>query len=123
MRVGIAAIMVLGLAGCLSPGEDAFIKAVKKETDQILLDYSTARFRDVRLASSDRTLCGEVNSKNRLGAYVGWQRFSAAESPGGGPPIVAIGDASSYAHIKCDVLQGQLSLAKRDLSERMTYGR
>jgi hypothetical protein len=61
--------------------------AVRDLLDAQLFDYPTARFRDVRVtanpvaeAESGRTsghLCGYVNSKNRMGAYVGWQQFLA----------------------------------------------
>ena len=44
--------------------------AVKHE----LIDGDSAKFRDVRTIS-DFEVCGEVNSKNKLGGYVGFTPF------------------------------------------------
>lgn len=38
-----------------------------------LIDPTSAQFR--KLAVSGTTICGEVNAKNRMGAYVGFGRF------------------------------------------------
>lgn len=54
--------------------EDApYVAAVKSQ----LVDAESAQFRNVQ---KNRTLdiwCGEVNSKNRMGGYAGWQKFAA----------------------------------------------
>lgn len=48
-----------------------------------LFDVESARWRDVRVVVKNapngrlRTLCGEVNAKNRFGGYTGFQRFIA----------------------------------------------
>jgi hypothetical protein len=53
-----------------------------------LIDYPSARFRDVHVARNPVAeaergqpgtgyLCGFVNSKNRMGGYVGWKKFMA----------------------------------------------
>ena len=45
-----------------------------------LIDPSSAQFRDVTV--SNDFACGEVNGKNRLGAYVGFIRFTASREDG-----------------------------------------
>lgn len=58
---------------------EAAIVEARRAFDSQLLDYTTARFRDVRVRiapNGDATLCGEVNSRNQFGAYVGWRRFA-----------------------------------------------
>ena len=48
-----------------------------------LFDAESARWRDVRIVVKQtpterwRTLCGEVNAKNRFGGYTGFRRFVA----------------------------------------------
>lgn len=56
--------------------------AIRREFDSRLLDYPSARFRDVRVTINASVegergayLCGFVNAKNRMGAYTGWQQF------------------------------------------------
>lgn len=51
--------------------------AVRKILDEKLLDYPSSRFRSVYLDNipGKRLLCGEINTKNRLGGYVGWSHF------------------------------------------------
>lgn len=49
------------------------------ELDKTLFDYPTARFREVFVKGSPGETviaCGYVNAKNRMGAYIGWQRFA-----------------------------------------------
>ena len=65
-----------------------------------LKDYSSARFRDVRLGWHDggphwpdeAVLCGMVNSRNSYGGYTGFERFGIAFS-GMSPPRIFIGDS------------------------------
>lgn len=41
-----------------------------------LIDPSSAQFRNVRVSKYlDRTVCGEINGKNRIGAYTGFTEF------------------------------------------------
>jgi hypothetical protein len=49
------------------------ISAVRKEITLQLKDPISARFRNVHLYGG--TVCGEVNSKNIYGGYVGFKRF------------------------------------------------
>ena len=50
-----------------------------------LIDPESARFRNIDDQRSEAAggVCGEMDSRNRLGGYVGWTRFFARE-PGGG---------------------------------------
>lgn len=69
--------------------------SIRSQFDAELFDYTTARFRDVRATVNGDVegrrgayFCGFVNSKNRLGAYVGWQPFVAS---GGEAPMIIVG--------------------------------
>jgi len=58
---------------------DSFVKKAKGEATRSFLDPDSANFRNllVTVDKSGRTLCGEVNAKNRMGGYVGYRRFIA----------------------------------------------
>jgi len=86
----MALLVALQLAAAVDPvrNMERAAPAIRAQFDATLLDYPSARFREVRVttnpvadAESGRKgpgyLCGFVNSKNRMGAYVGWQRFMA----------------------------------------------
>lgn len=55
------------------PASAETFAGAREALDKALLDYPTARFRDV--VASRRVVCGKVNSKNRMGAYAGWSDF------------------------------------------------
>ena len=50
-----------------------------------LIDPESARFRNIddRRTEAAGGVCGEMDSRNRMGGYVGWTRFFARK-PGGG---------------------------------------
>lgn len=50
------------------------IEKVKNDLKHHAFDETSIIFRDVR-ESSKGVVCGELNGKNRLGAYVGYKRF------------------------------------------------
>lgn len=77
--VAVAATL-LG-AAVFGPNMWAVHKA-KQAAAQELLDPSSAQFRNVRVVSDvgSKTVCGEVNGKNRYGAYAGYRRFVASGS-------------------------------------------
>ena len=64
---------------------DNELKAARSWLELSLIDYESARFRDVRvvLLSPDRrnrgnvilAVCGMANARNRMGGYVGFERF------------------------------------------------
>lgn len=88
----VAGVFIAGPALAAPPTSQAFtaeqraqsarlIEVARTAFDQELLDYPSARFRDVRPIfkypnARGPILCGFVNSRNRMGGYVGWQRFS-----------------------------------------------
>jgi hypothetical protein len=61
--------------------------------DSALNDYPSTRFRSVRavLQADWRSwkrfyyLCGQINGKNRMGAYIGWRNFLVTDN-GNAPP-------------------------------------
>lgn len=61
-----------------------------------LFDGDSAKFRNVRVVNTI-TVCGEVNAKNRLGAYIGFSGFSVTGNDA--DPIVSFDD--SIVSIMC----------------------
>jgi hypothetical protein len=59
---------------CLTGCESQEIRDAKRAASHDLFDPTSAQFREVRVGF-DGNVCGELNSKNRLGAYVGFHRF------------------------------------------------
>lgn len=54
------------------------IATLREGVARKLLDPGSAQFRDERLTPFNSALCGQVNGKNTLGAYVGFKRFYGA---------------------------------------------
>jgi hypothetical protein len=71
-----AAVTLVGLAGCSKNAGGADAKR-REPLMASLKDSESARFRNERIAKSG-ALCGEVNSKNSFGGYVGFKRFILA---------------------------------------------
>lgn len=75
-----AEVLVIGLALCgcsFIPGTSAYkIERAQEEAAKALIDPSSAQFRSVRVSKD--AVCGEINAKNRMGAYVGFSRFVAS---------------------------------------------
>lgn len=69
-------------AGCdYIPATDAYKQArAERLAAGGLIDPSSAQFRNVAVHGD--TVCGEVNGKNRMGAYVGYTRFLADVAAG-----------------------------------------
>lgn len=75
-RSSFAAIALAALlGGCdLVPGSGAYREnQARAAAAQLLIDPASAQFRNV--ADRDGAVCGEINGKNRMGAYVGFTRF------------------------------------------------
>lgn len=72
--VGLIVVVPL-LASCeFIPGTSSHSQAKAKQAAAAeLIDPSSAQFRNI--ASRDGIVCGEINGKNRMGAYVGFTRF------------------------------------------------
>ena len=94
--VGATAIVVLFLflffyagvapAPSSSPGPLDRTRFITNEEERIragLRDPESARFRNESISTSrtGATLCGQVNSKNAVGGYEGFQRFISGQTP------------------------------------------
>jgi hypothetical protein len=87
MRALAAILLLVGTSIDLAaqPNSDLaqFISAAKASIAYDLFDPSAAQFRNLFVSERGavRVLCGEVNGKNRMGAYVGFRRFYATALP------------------------------------------
>lgn len=92
-------ILVVGfvaLAGCQNATDQQrgeMLDRVKGQLDTQLHDYRSARFRNVHVNDMDQVLCGEVNSKNQMGAYAGWTPFMTV----GNELIIMTGESVSVS--------------------------
>lgn len=75
MRTSLTVPAVLFLTACqFIPGTSAHLAEEGKEAAaNSLIDPSSVQFRDVTVNGDN--VCGELNGKNRMGAYVGFTRF------------------------------------------------
>lgn len=81
---------------------EKFVEKAKKNVTEDLLDPDAAKFRNLEIretsSSSGKkfiTLCGEINTKNAMGAYTGFKKFSADNDSS-----IIVGSTSSYAAIQ-----------------------
>lgn len=74
-RFALAVAAVLLTSGCdLLPGTEAYEeKRARGAAAQLLIDPGSAQFRNV--TNRETAICGEINGRNRMGAYVGFTRF------------------------------------------------
>jgi len=72
----IALLCVIAWPIWISPYLKMF--KAKDAAAALLIDPSSAQFRNVHTGDDDSlgTVCGEINGKNRLGAYTGFTRFA-----------------------------------------------
>ncbi len=100
------------------PAGSAQFVVAQRLLDERLLDYPSARFRDVR--GDERILCGFVNSKNRMGAYVGWTRFAVTFFTE--EPRVMLDDPDGADDVLLDAFCGDdgQRLSGRDYSTNLT---
>lgn len=116
LMVMIAALALQGTGP--GPVTASQISSAKAALNAQLLDYQSARFRDVR--GTGAALCGFVNAKNRMGAYTGWSRFvwlTVTENH-----RLLIEDTEGENDIMLDAFCGEDGLRNegRDYSEQMT---
>lgn len=78
----VLTLAVAALSACNAiPGTSAYkIDHAQQEAAKNLIDPSSAQFRSVRVGKNG-SVCGEINAKNRMGAYVGFSRWVAQSSP------------------------------------------
>ncbi|WP_461344569.1 hypothetical protein [Brevundimonas sp. GN22] len=78
----LLAVVGLSLAAChmIDGTNQNLIKEAKKDVASVMHDPSAAEFRNLRVVKtgSMSVVCGEVNGKNRYGAYVGFTRFMSS---------------------------------------------
>ena len=104
--------------GTHATGSRSQVEQAQKLFDERLLDYPSARFRDV--TANDRVICGFVNSKNRLGAFVGWQGFVVVQTDGTSTlRITETGEQMPLVYeLYCTENRTPVS---RDYSDRLTH--
>lgn len=78
MRIAVGFLFsLLVLAGCNAANQrqEKLIEAAKASVSAQLLDPTSPLFSEVTANAAGTNVCGLVNGKNRLGAYVGSKRF------------------------------------------------
>lgn len=89
------AVTSVGLMSC---GQEAAVeKAYKKAFSETLVDPGSVQYRNVTVFK-DGTACGEVNSKNRMGGYVGFRKFIFNENGGPDGQVLSLGADGSGAY-------------------------
>ena len=107
----VMVLMALSLSGC-DAQEASEAKALLQEG---LYDGDRARFENVVytvLPDGQQTVCGWVNAKNRMGGYVGFERFLVLDGR-----IVLHGSRRSSE--SADTLFGQCVAVDQAASDRM----
>lgn len=72
MRFAVTVLLMLNIAAC----GDARIENAKKIASEAMRDPSSVQFRNIAFAESSGAVCGEINSKNGFGGYLGFRRFA-----------------------------------------------
>jgi len=94
------------------PATDRTFAAARDALDGVLIDYPSARFREVTANAS--FVCGRVNAKNRLGAYSGWSNFVVVIEP---DAQAFVGDDEVLVGAFCT---GRVLPQSPDYSDRLT---
>ncbi|MCP5384181.1 MAG: hypothetical protein H6919_03350 [Sphingomonadaceae bacterium] len=81
MRSTFVCITALALTAC-GPTQEEQQAAAEAAAAYHLLDPSSAQFREVEFRDED-TVCGQINGKNRMGAYSGFTNFVSYRTPSG----------------------------------------
>lgn len=85
IRVFLALVVLLNAAAATASADfssvsreatPAEIKAIREAMQARLKDADSAKFRNVRVIGTANELCGDVNAKNGMGAYVGFAKFN-----------------------------------------------
>lgn len=119
-------LMVMAIVAAMQardpgPVTTAQIDSARRALDDQLLDFRSARFRDV--TGNGYVLCGKVNAKNRVGAYIGWMPFAAVwrdgrtslylQEAGAEPPLVLETFCSSGRSPSSRDLSADLSMSSQ----------
>lgn len=96
--------------------------ATRAAFDREMFDYPSSRFRDVHVTINlavegqrGAYLCGYVNGKNRIGAYVGWRQFMA-----NGDVLFIAGDSVADVILPTTCNGATIAQAPADLSDLLT---
>lgn len=108
--VVVVAAAVLAAGACSAAPVDAtkekrqqeqrdaqLIEAAKKAIAYSLIDPDSAKFREIFVAPNRAAVCGQVNAKNRMGGYTGFQRFMYSPTKQG-----IDGDGSYFVEARWD---------------------
>lgn len=77
----VALLATLGIGYALYQNKYGTINWAQEAVAAEMIDGESARFRNLGKIA-ERGACGEVNAKNRLGAYTGFKRFVVLGEPG-----------------------------------------
>lgn len=69
-------LVALALAGCGKSPEEQLREYLVQHSD--LIDPSSVQIRNLKASGDNSQFCGQINSKNTLGGYVGWTPFYAS---------------------------------------------
>lgn len=75
--IGLVTIAIVALFGCSSKFDGGVAPKIHAPLLSSLKDPESAQFRNERLTASG-ALCGEVNSKNSFGGYLGFKHYILA---------------------------------------------
>lgn len=121
----MVSFLLTGVAAAQNPGltdADGWAAKAGAIMDDTLVDYPSARFRNVRAVmrkdaqKTDRmAFCGEVNSKNKMGGYTGWSHFVLDPSEFGGPVGAMWTDSTGLgAAMVQTACQGEVTVLPKD---------
>ncbi len=101
---------------------------IRAAFDREMLDYPTARFRDVHVTVNlaveeprGAYLCGFVNGKNRMGAYTGWQRFMASGAGDAGQVHIETSDGNAVSDMLIGMTCGDAGSHASDPLDRSAW--
>jgi hypothetical protein len=117
-----AALMALSIGGCgpsekqlkdeaerkAKEAESAKIEKLQSKVRDGFNDPASTQFRNTKLLSGNNVLCGEVNSKNAYGGYVGFKQF-------------AVNSAGEVVILEAIPAVEVITLSKKTKEERKEY--
>lgn len=74
-RLVLAISFCMLIQACTNSTESRLKERLKRD----LIDPDSAQFRDTELSPNRECMSGQVNSKNRMGGYVGFKKFFVSE--------------------------------------------
>ncbi|MBJ8481029.1 hypothetical protein I6M70_16850 [Acinetobacter pittii] len=100
MRKYLILGLICAIGASAQAAESAFIVKAQNEVKQLMKDPDSTNFRNVREITNtlgEKVLCGQINSKNSYGGYVGFMPFSYAQN--GRLNIVEISGRTGFQQI------------------------